>query len=98
MKEVKEVQQELDFTPTEAELAYVDRMADVVIGDMKAKVSFEGSRNRSAWKRMNRPHSAQMQDKGATKVFALLDRFKCRVTVTGNEDTGENVAPDTKVS
>ncbi len=99
MKELTQEQIDtLGFEPTEAESDYVDAMAATVISDLKSKAAFEGQRNRTAHNRMNRPHKAIQHDVGAKKIFALLDRFKCRTT-TGNEDTGEGeITEDSKVA
>ena len=67
---------ELDFVPTEAELAYVDAMADNVTQSLSEKKRFNGKRNRSAWKSMNRPHLVKAQEKGAAIIHGLIDRFK----------------------
>lgn len=74
-KELSEEQiDKLGFTPTEAELAQVDRMAESIIQDLGAKQRFEGRRNRSAWKRMNRPHVVKAQEKGVQMIHKLLDK------------------------
>jgi len=73
MKELTQEQQDkLDFTPTEAEIAYVDAMAATVQSDMKNKRTFEGQRNRASWKRMNRPSKTAMIDKGAYMINRLI--------------------------
>ena len=64
----------LDFVPTEAELAHVNRMADDVVRTLDNKDKFYGRRNRSAQKRMNRPHKADAQSKGASIIYGLLER------------------------
>mgnify|MGYP003660016781 CR=1 FL=1 len=69
-----EQQEKLDFTPTEAELAYVDHMATNVTSELKSKRSFNGRRNRDAWNRMNRPTKVAANDKGADMINRLIDK------------------------
>lgn len=77
MQELSQEQiDQLGFTPTEAELAHVDRMAQEIIQDVGDKRSFEGRRNRTAFKRMRRPHKERAIHIGASKIFAVLDRFE----------------------
>jgi hypothetical protein len=71
----------LGFTPTEAEVAQVDRMAESIIQDLGAKKRFEGRRNRSAWKSMNRPHIVKAQEKGSEIIHKLIDRVILTETV-----------------
>jgi hypothetical protein len=66
----------LGFTPTQAELEHVERMAETVIKDMHTKASFEGSRNRSASKRMNRPEKLAKQEAGSKFILGLLDKLE----------------------
>tara|TARA_R110002049_G_scaffold109916_1_gene258871 strand:- start:1258 stop:1521 length:264 start_codon:yes stop_codon:yes gene_type:complete len=66
----------LGFTPTQAELEHVDRMAETVIKDMHTKTSFEGSRNRDASKRMNRPEKLAKQDEGNKFIIGLLSKLE----------------------
>lgn len=75
MKELTQEQTDkLGFVPTEAELAYADQMASTVTSDLKSKKAFEGQRNRSAWKRMNRPSKTQAIDKGADMINLLITK------------------------
>lgn len=75
----------LGFVPTEAEEAYIQTVADKVSADFKRKKSFEGRRNREAFKRMNRPSKLEAMEKGAEKFMKLLERVGPRVV---NEVTG----------
>ena len=55
---------------------YIQGIADKISADWKRKKAFEGRRNRSAWKRMNRPKQLEAQERGADKMMKLLDRGK----------------------
>jgi len=66
----------LGFTPTQAELEHVDRMAETVIKDIHTKASFEGSRNRDASKRMNRPEKLAKQEAGSKFIIGLLGKLE----------------------
>lgn len=61
-----------DFS--EAEHAAVEKMAEGIIREFKAKRSFQGRRNRDAWNRMNRPEKLDAMDKGGEKIYALINR------------------------
>jgi len=72
----KEQIDKLGFTPTEAEMKYVDNMASVVMGDLETKRRFEGRRNRSAFKRMRRPHMELKREAGSKIIFGLLGKLE----------------------
>jgi len=61
-----------DFTDAEHEA--VEKMAGPIIRQAIANKKFKGRRNRKAWMRMNRPHKIDAMEKGASKIYALLDR------------------------
>ena len=61
----------LGFTPTEAELAYAENMA-ARIADQRVK----GSRNRDAWKRMNRPEKLAKQEAGSKFIYKILGKLE----------------------
>lgn len=77
---------DLGFTPTPEEEAYIQGVADKVTADWKRKKSFEGRRNREAFKRMNRPSKLATMERGADKFMKLLERIGPRVVK--NEVTG----------
>ena len=61
-----------DFT--EAEHAAVDAIAAPIIKEVRNSLAFKGSRNRAAWKRMNRPTKTAKIDAGASFILSFLDR------------------------
>lgn len=75
--------EEEKYIPTPAEEAYVEKMAEVVIGDLETKRKFRARRNRSAFKRMNRPHQLIAQEKGSQIHYRLLDKFAAMNDMTG---------------
>lgn len=56
----------------------VQQLAAPILAQHKKDKGFLGRRNRSAWKRMNRPEKAQVMERGIEKIHALLGRFKMR--------------------
>jgi hypothetical protein len=61
-----------DFSPEVH--ALVDKMVENVKADIKTSKTFSGTKNRKAWKRMNRPEKTAMIDRGAIKMLAIIDR------------------------
>lgn len=59
-----------DYTPAEEQ--YIQGVADKVSNDWKRKKAFDGRRNRSAWKRMNRPEKSMAQERGGEIIMNLL--------------------------
>lgn len=72
---------------TDATDQYLQQVADKVAADWKRKKSFEGRRNRSAFKRMNRPSKLATMERGAEKFMKLLSKITDDLPV-GNEYTG----------
>ena len=64
-----------DYTPTAVEEEYIQGVADKVSNDWKRKKAFDGRRNRSAWKRMNRPEKSMAQERGSQIIMSLLDKL-----------------------